>query len=91
MSESRRWTQQHAEDFEMARELIGSLIAACAARLSAASDDTEAVELKREIQRYAAERRDLGVHDRDKISEVLSAYPNRLMALQEEPQTNERG
>ncbi|GHJ54369.1 hypothetical protein Nm8I071_36760 [Nonomuraea sp. TT08I-71] len=85
MTDSERWSQQHSDDFEMARELLGSLIAASTARLSiVAADDEEAEFLRKEVQTYAAERRNLSVHDRGKINKILSDYPAKLKARQAE-------
>ncbi|TDB81577.1 hypothetical protein [Micromonospora sp. KC721] len=69
------WSEQQAADFELARAVIGSVIAAYSSRLGRTEDPAERDDLLAAQQRYMRERRLLTLDDREQIERILRDYP----------------
>ena len=69
------WSEQQAADFELARAVIGTVIAAYSSRLGRAVEETELAGLLAAQQRYVRERRLLTLDDREQIERILRDYP----------------
>jgi hypothetical protein len=69
------WTEQQAADFELARAVIGTVIAAYSSRLARTLDADDRYELLAAQQRYARERRLLTLDDEEQIARILRDYP----------------
>jgi hypothetical protein len=75
-----QWSQQQADDFELARATLSALVAAYAERIAAADGD-QVDQLRAEQARYAHERRMLTVGDDDAVARILRDYPPLVRAL----------
>ncbi|MEU6077549.1 hypothetical protein [Micromonospora sp. NPDC047074] len=69
------WTEQQAADFELARSVIGTVIAACSSRLGRTVDADERAGLLTTQQQYMRERRLLTFEDEEQIKRILRDYP----------------
>jgi tellurite resistance protein len=77
------WTPQQEADFNVARETLNALVAACSARISSTSDAAQAERFRRHQAHYAAQRRALAVTDDDAVQRILREYPPVLQRLRE--------
>jgi hypothetical protein len=69
------WSQQQADDFDLARQTLSALIGAYSARIAAAEDALHADRLRAARASYADERRALGVNDDAAVARILREYP----------------
>jgi hypothetical protein len=82
MPTARSWSQQDADDYHLARELIGSVVAALMARVVDLSDPEEVGRIKAEISRHSRIRRAISVENHSLVAEVLRDYPAILRRVE---------
>ncbi len=75
------WTPEEARDYEAARDLINTLIAAYSARLATAPAGDDRQRLLAQQQECGQERRRLTVLDHEGIRRILDEYPGRIRQL----------
>ncbi len=77
------WTHQHEVDFNLARETLNALVAACSARISRTEDVAEAEQFRRRQAEYVAQRRALAVTDDAEVQRILRDYPPIVQRLRQ--------
>lgn len=76
-----QWTQQDADSYRAALDLLTELIMATDACIEARSDEATTEELRSRRNEYAEERRTLSVLQRTEVRRIVEQYPAQLHQL----------